>query len=61
MKTLDWLQATQNPDGSWGDPAEQDVYTRYHTTWTGIGGVMRYAWRGERVTVPEALRRLKIK
>jgi len=58
---INYLLARQNPDGSWGDPAEQDVYTRYHTTWTGIGGVMRYAWRGERVTVPEALRRLKIK
>jgi hypothetical protein len=55
---IDYLLSHQNRDGSWGHVNEPDIYTRYHTTWTGIGGVMRYGWRGERVTVPEALRRL---
>ena len=52
---IDWLLDHQYPDGSWGDPKSNDVYDRYHSTWTGVGGLMRYAWRGERVTFPQAL------
>lgn len=52
---IDYLLAHQNPDGSWGEVQDHDIYTRYHTTWTGIGGVMRYAWRGEQLAIPEAL------
>lgn len=52
---IDYLLAHQNPDGSWGEIQQHDIYTRYHTTWTGIGGVMRYAWRGERLAIPDAL------
>lgn len=55
---IDYLLAHQNPDGSWGDLKEKDIYTRYHTTWTGIGGVMAYGW-GEGVTSEESLRRMK--
>lgn len=54
-KGIDYLLAHQNADGSWGEIQNDDIYTRYHTTWTGIGGVMRYAWRGERLAIPDAL------
>src|SRR5262249_5716375 len=31
---IEYLLATQNPDGSWGDPHAKDMYERYHPTWT---------------------------
>ena len=37
-----------------------DVYHRYHSTWTGINGLMDYAWQGEKVSFPEALRRAQV-
>jgi hypothetical protein len=40
----------QNDDGSWGDPGEENIRTRCHTTWTAIDGLRAYAWRGERVS-----------
>lgn len=43
---LDFLLAQQNPDGSWGNPDAQDVYQRYHPTWTAIDGLREYAWPG---------------
>lgn len=56
---IEYLLAHQNPDGSWGDPNLDDVYIRYHTTWTSIGGLLDYAWHGERVRFPAALLRLR--
>ncbi len=44
-----YLLTTQNKDGSWGDPNEEDVGTRCHTTWTAIDGLRAYAWRGVRL------------
>jgi hypothetical protein len=58
-RSMDYLLAHQNADGSWGDINEKDIYTRYHTTWTGIGGVMRYDWQREAVTSEVALRRMR--
>ncbi|MEA2205208.1 MAG: hypothetical protein QOE77_1984 [Blastocatellia bacterium] len=43
-----YLLEAQNEDGSWGDPDEEDIRTRCHTTWTAIDGLRDYAWRGER-------------
>ena len=43
-----YLLASQNEDGSWGDPNEENIRTRCHTTWTAIDGLRTYAWRGER-------------
>jgi hypothetical protein len=41
-----YLLATQRPDGSWsGDPS--DVYTQYHSAWTGLDGLRRYRFRSE--------------
>ena len=56
---IDHLLAHQNADGSWGDVNDKSIYTRYHTTWTGIGGVMAYDWHGEGTTSTEAIRRLR--
>jgi hypothetical protein len=50
-----FLLARQNPDGSWGDPNDSDIYNRYHSTWTAIDGLRAYARQGESVTFPEAL------
>jgi hypothetical protein len=54
---IEFLLSRQNPDGSWGDPKDYDIYDRYHPTWTAIDGLRDYAWRGEGVTSIEALRR----
>jgi hypothetical protein len=41
---IDYLLSVQNSDGSWGNPNRQDAYDRYHTTWTGIGGIQSFQW-----------------
>lgn len=54
-----FLMKTQHADGSWGDRDDKDAYTAYHSTWTGINGLMDYAFVGEGPNVPEALRRAR--
>jgi hypothetical protein len=46
MKGQDFLLAQQNSDGSWGDPSDDDIYRRYHPTWTAIDGLREYSWPG---------------
>jgi len=41
---MNYLLSVQNPDGSWGDPHDPDGYDRYHSTWTGIGGIQDFRW-----------------
>jgi hypothetical protein len=41
---MDYLLAVQNPDGSWGDRNTDDVYLRYHPTWTAVDGLRDYKW-----------------
>lgn len=53
----EFVLSRQNRDGSWGNLRADDIYERYHPTWTAIGGLMDYAWRGEGVSFSEALRR----
>ena len=48
MRGTRYFLAAQNKDGSWGDPDEENIRTRCHTTWTAIDGLRTYAWRGER-------------
>jgi len=48
MRGTKYLLANQNEDGSWGDPDEEDIRTRCHTTWTATDGLRAHAWRGER-------------
>ena len=52
---IDFLLASQNSDGSWGDPHTEDAYQRYHPTWTAIDGLRDYAWRGQRASYPNLL------
>lgn len=59
QKGMEFVLSKQNADGSWGDPNETDIYNRYHPTWTAVDGLRDYAWQGERVSFPEALRRLQ--
>lgn len=49
---MDYLLSNQNGDGSWGDMNAEDIYERYHPTWTAIDGLREYAWRGERLSFP---------
>ena len=49
---VEYLLKHQNSDGSWGNADEQDVYTRYHATWTAIDGLREYAFHGERTELP---------
>lgn len=52
-KGTNYLLATQNSDGSWGDMEADDIYNRYHPTWTAIDGLREYAWRGQRLSFPK--------
>lgn len=52
---LNYLLANQNPDGSWGDMKDTDIYNRYHSTWTAIDGLRQYAFQGERLRYPDLL------
>lgn len=56
---MDYLLETQNADGSWGNVDDQDIYERYHPTWTAIDGLREYAWRGERLHFPKYMKLLK--
>ncbi|HUS12256.1 MAG TPA: hypothetical protein VMZ30_17450 [Pyrinomonadaceae bacterium] len=59
MRGIEYLLAEQNEDGSWGDPDEENIRTRCHTTWTAIDGLRTYAWRGERLIRPDVTSMLK--
>lgn len=50
-KGMDYLLTSQNEDGSWGNPDAEDIYERYHPTWTAVDGLREYAWRGERLSL----------
>jgi len=59
-KGVEYLLSVQNPDGSWGDVADPDIYKRYHPTWTSVNGLMDYAFpKGEAPSFPEALRAIQ--
>jgi hypothetical protein len=50
---MEYYLTHQNPDGSWGDADEPDIYMRYHPTWNAIAGLSEYAWAGEGLSFPE--------
>ena len=52
---VEFVLASQNKDGSWGNVTDKDVYQRYHPTWTAVDGLRDYAFQGERVSFPDAL------
>src|SRR5260370_781717 len=45
----------QNADGSWGDVQSEDLYTRYHSTWTVVDGLRDYQFLGEQLRRPEVI------
>jgi hypothetical protein len=47
---MEYLLTHQNPDGSWGDAGERDIYHRYHPTWNAVAALSEYAWRGDALT-----------
>lgn len=50
-KGIEYLVASQRADGAWaGDP--DDVYTAYHSAWTGIDGLRDYHYRGRVKSLP---------
>ena len=49
----DFLLATQNADGSWGDAEAEDIYERYHPTLTAVNGLRDYAWTKRALVFPE--------
>ncbi|HEX8720772.1 MAG TPA: hypothetical protein VF736_09100 [Pyrinomonadaceae bacterium] len=51
----DFLLASQNEDGSWGDTDTDNTYVNYHTTLTASGGLTEIRWRGEGLTFPEVM------
>ncbi len=53
VRGMTYLLEQQHPDGSWGDAETEDIYQRYHPTWTAIDGLREYAWRGERLSFPQ--------
>jgi hypothetical protein len=56
---VEYLLASQNADGSWGDIHESDVHKRYHTAWTAIDGLRDYAWC-ERTEWPAGVREVLV-
>ena len=59
LKGVNYLLATQNPDGSWGDIEAEEIYQRYHPTWTAVDGLREYAWLGTRLCFPQIAPLLK--
>jgi hypothetical protein len=49
----DFLLASQNADGSWGETDNEDTYRNYHTTLAAMGGLMEVRWRAPRLAFPE--------
>ena len=49
----DFLLASQNADGSWGETDTDNVYVNYHTTLAAAGGLTEVRWRAERLAFPE--------
>ncbi|HEX8707296.1 MAG TPA: hypothetical protein VF723_03455 [Pyrinomonadaceae bacterium] len=48
-----YLLSRQNADGSWGDAETEDIYQRYHPTFTAINGLREHDWRGQRLSFPK--------
>jgi hypothetical protein len=40
---MEYLLADQNANGSWGNPADQDIYSLYHPTWCAVTALSEIA------------------
>ena len=60
-KGMNYLLATQNLGGSWGELEADDIYQRYHPTWTAVDGLREYKWRGRRLSFPKIAPLLRLK
>ncbi len=47
-----YVLSQQNADGGWGETAGEDLYLRYHPTFTAVNGLRDIAWRGVRLSFP---------
>src|SRR5260370_1290912 len=54
-RALQYELSHQNADGSWGDVQSEDLYTRYHSTWTVVDGLRDYQFLGEQLRRPEVI------
>jgi hypothetical protein len=48
-----YVLSKQNANGGWGNFKEEDLYLRYHPTFTAINGLRDIAWRGTRLSFPK--------
>jgi hypothetical protein len=47
----EYLLTTQRPDGTWAGDAD-DIYTAYHSAWTGLDGLRDYRFHGKVKRIP---------
>lgn len=52
-KGMNYLLSTQNEDGGWGGPEDENIRSRCHATWTALDGLREYSWRGRRLSFPK--------
>ncbi|HEX7998455.1 MAG TPA: hypothetical protein VF528_08705 [Pyrinomonadaceae bacterium] len=55
----EFVLSAQNADGSWGDVKSEDIYERYHSTYTALNGIRDYAPRPQGLCFPKLLPLLK--
>lgn len=55
----EFVLSVQNADGSWGDADAEDIYERYHSTYTALNGIRDYAPRPQGLCFPKLLPRLR--
>ena len=48
-----YVLSRQNADGGWGETEGEDLYLRYHPTFTAVNGLRDIAWRGVRLSFPK--------
>jgi hypothetical protein len=51
---MQFLISSQRPDGTWAGDAD-DIYTEYHSAWTGIDGLRDYHFHGQVDKMPALL------
>jgi hypothetical protein len=52
QKGIEYLLESQLPTGEWLSEEDRDLYTAYHSAWTGIDGLRDYRYRGTVTSLP---------